>query len=503
MDPRLARMAALKQEKEAKERAQASESEAAGSHEGSGDSQPALHSTDELASSEANDVDGTELPQTVPLADEEIEDDVDGEENMADDADAEGDVDEDDDVDGEEQTQETQIGEQEQEAKSAELIAISGPNANSPQGAGPSTVSETNGLQEGQTGAEEEDDADGEAMEESEGEEETAPQQQEQPDKAQPQEQAVTEAIVEPTSEVIKTEAAASPPQPPADSKTAPLQPLSQKAEARDQVDAFLAQIQAQQSNGTLQSTSAPQPDLSTPAARRAHLLTRLEKEPRDSEAWLTLLADSEARLADGDPSWTIDDVRSTYDKFLEVYPSAARQWLAYIDLELSLSNFQQVEALFTRCLRSTPSVSLWKSYLSYTRRVNPLPAPSGSGDEEGERGRVRRLIEEAYEFATRHVGMSRDAGEIWGEYIKFIKDREAKTPWQSGQKMDDLRKIYQRVVGIPLANVEAIWREYDQFENGLNRVTVRNRRVECDAWASELTVSGSFTTDLSRPRSS
>lgn len=281
---------------------------------------------------------------------------------------------------------------------------------------------------------------------------------------------------------VVKTEPSEqSAPTPPPESKTAPLQSKAHKEEALAEVNNFLASVQ-NEAKATSASTGAAQPDLSTPAARRAHLLQRLEAEPRDAEAWLTLLADSESRLAEASPDWGIDEVRQTYEKFFEVYPNAARQWQAYIDLELGLSNFAQVEQLFTRCLRSTPSVSLWRSYLSYTRRVNPLPAPSTTGDEEGERGRVRKLIEEAFEFATRHVGMSRDSSEIWSDYLRFVKDREAKTPWLSGQKMDDMRRIYQRVVGIPVANVEQIWREYDQFENGLNRVTAKKFLAERSA---------------------
>ena len=38
---------------------------------------------------------------------------------------------------------------------------------------------------------------------------------------------------------------------------------------------------------------------------------------------------------------------------------------------------------------------------------------------------------------------------------------------------MDALRKVYHRAVQIPLENVEAIWRELDAFENGLNKITV------------------------------
>lgn len=38
---------------------------------------------------------------------------------------------------------------------------------------------------------------------------------------------------------------------------------------------------------------------------------------------------------------------------------------------------------------------------------------------------------------------------------------------------MDALRKAYQRAICIPVNNVEAIWQEYNQFENNLNKMTV------------------------------
>ena len=39
---------------------------------------------------------------------------------------------------------------------------------------------------------------------------------------------------------------------------------------------------------------------------------------------------------------------------------------------------------------------------------------------------------------------------------------------------MDALRKVYHRAVQIPLENVEVLWKDYEAFENGLNKITVR-----------------------------
>jgi hypothetical protein len=84
-----------------------------------------------------------------------------------------------------------------------------------------------------------------------------------------------------------------------------------------------------------------------------------------------------------------------------------------------------------------------------------------------------RDVIKKAYEFALRFVGQDRDAGEIWKEYIEYIKADPTSTERESQEKMDLLRSVYRRAVQIPLDNLEQIWREWDAFENGLNKVTV------------------------------
>jgi cleavage stimulation factor subunit 3 len=39
---------------------------------------------------------------------------------------------------------------------------------------------------------------------------------------------------------------------------------------------------------------------------------------------------------------------------------------------------------------------------------------------------------------------------------------------------LDNLRKIYQKATSNPIYGVENIWRDYDTFENGLNRLTAK-----------------------------
>lgn len=85
----------------------------------------------------------------------------------------------------------------------------------------------------------------------------------------------------------------------------------------------------------------------------------------------------------------------------------------------------------------------------------------------------TRDIVAKAYDFALQHVGQDKDSGDIWGEYIQFVKSGPANSTWEQQQKMDHLRKIYQRAVQIPLENVETLWKDYEAFENGLSKITV------------------------------
>lgn len=43
----------------------------------------------------------------------------------------------------------------------------------------------------------------------------------------------------------------------------------------------------------------------------------------------------------------------------------------------------------------------------------------------------------------------------------------------EEGHKITVLRRAYQRAVETPMHNLEAIWKEYDAFENDLNKILV------------------------------
>ncbi|KAI1131440.1 hypothetical protein F5Y10DRAFT_66685 [Nemania abortiva] len=188
----------------------------------------------------------------------------------------------------------------------------------------------------------------------------------------------------------------------------------------------------------------------------------RIKEDPKgDIEAWFALIEEQKRRHK-------IEDTRNTYERFLEIFPQAAEVWVAYLEMELSLDNFAQAEGIFSRTLFAVPHVQLWTAYLNYVRRRNDLNDPSGQ---------ARQTVSQAYEFVLNNIGQDRDAGPIWQDYILFIKTGPGQlggTSWQDQQKMDLLRKAYQRAICIPIANLNIFWKEYDQFELGLNKMTGR-----------------------------
>ncbi|KAF5020356.1 hypothetical protein F66182_7628 [Fusarium sp. NRRL 66182] len=226
-------------------------------------------------------------------------------------------------------------------------------------------------------------------------------------------------------------------------------------------------------------STASDRPVLPTPAAVPpvssnvtpalagldpvALLEARVKQDPRgDMDAWLNLIADHRR-------SSRLDQVRSTYNRFLEIFPQAADIWVEWIEMELGLDNFVDAEQLFGRCLMTVPNVKLWTVYLNYIRRRNDL-----NNDPSGQ---ARRTITQSYEFVIDNIGMDRDSGNIWQDYVQFVKNGPGQiggTGWQDQQKMDQLRKVYQRAIAVPMLTVNNLWKEYDQFEMGLNKMTGR-----------------------------
>jgi cleavage stimulation factor subunit 3 len=136
--------------------------------------------------------------------------------------------------------------------------------------------------------------------------------------------------------------------------------------------------------------------------------------------------------------------------------------------MELENDNFTAAEQIFGKSLLAVPNVELWTTYMNYIRRVNDL-----TNDPTGN---ARTTVSQAYDFVLANIGVDRDSGSIWSEFIQFIKSIPGQiggSSWQDQAKGDQLRKAYQRALCVPMSTVNNLWSDYNQFEMGLNKMNV------------------------------
>ncbi|KAJ2457454.1 mRNA 3'-end-processing protein rna14, partial [Coemansia sp. RSA 2337] len=187
----------------------------------------------------------------------------------------------------------------------------------------------------------------------------------------------------------------------------------------------------------------------------------RLARSSHDVEAWLGLV--NYAKLAGDDAL-----LHETYTDALKQYPSSGQLLASLAELELRRGNLQSAEAVFNSNLFSVPSIELWQCYLNYVLKANV----DGQGVvSQPER---RATVKQCYKLVLDNVGCDREAGRIWADYIGFLSSGQANAPYEEQQKTELLRETFQAAVAIPHLKVEEIWKNYDVFENRLDRATAK-----------------------------
>lgn len=127
------------------------------------------------------------------------------------------------------------------------------------------------------------------------------------------------------------------------------------------------------------------------------------------------------------------------------------------------------MESLFNRSLLEVLDVQLWSMYINYIRRRNSM--------QSGDVARSYNIINESFSFALKTIGMDKDSGPLWQDYINFLKTGPGTlggSGWQDGAKVDTLRDAYQKAIAVPTAATTTLWKEYDAFETGLSKINVR-----------------------------
>jgi cleavage stimulation factor subunit 3 len=136
--------------------------------------------------------------------------------------------------------------------------------------------------------------------------------------------------------------------------------------------------------------------------------------------------------------------------------------------MELQNEELNRAEVIFSKTLMSSTSVQLWSMYLDYIRRRHNINTDAT--------GSARLVVQEAFNLTLKQVGIDKDSGPIWQEYIQFVKSGPGViggTGWQDQQKVDAVRAAYRRALSIPTRQIHGFWLEYSNFE-----VTVSKQNV-------------------------
>ena len=208
-----------------------------------------------------------------------------------------------------------------------------------------------------------------------------------------------------------------------------------------------------------------PPPDsrLSNASIDRAR--ARLAANAHDLDAWQTLATEAAAAGAPGG--------RSLFEEVLERHPTSSETWRAYAECEIEGDSRtgerddDAVKSVFSRCLLACPSAKLWRAYTRYMVAANDPTDGAGVA-----------AIKAAFEYTVDAVGEDVDAGPLWVDYLTFLRAVDAKhvCPEVAERNGDcesarnvEVRKAFRRAVTSPTDAVDALYREYDAFESGLD----------------------------------
>ena len=198
----------------------------------------------------------------------------------------------------------------------------------------------------------------------------------------------------------------------------------------------------------------------------RCSIFTKeIQSDPYNYRAWNSLLAEINTHS-----NLNHSIATQIFDLALHYFPEEGKFWHFYASYEYHNSNFSHLEEIFTKALpTSINSIDLWRLYLKYVCKTSKVQ----EGDEVDVQKEKKETIVGAFEAALTSVGCSPFSGPLWQDYIDYAQRMHVGSFFEEQQKMELLRKIFSRAIIIPTSSVESIWKEYDAFENSLNKLTV------------------------------
>ncbi|CAH0487913.1 unnamed protein product [Peronospora farinosa] len=220
--------------------------------------------------------------------------------------------------------------------------------------------------------------------------------------------------------------------------QTSPITPKAWMDEDADEEeeDADLSQLQRQHS----------------PKFKRC--VAAVDKDKWNAYAWIALM--NEVQML------PIAEAREYYEAFLTQFATSGRWWKLYAEHELREKNYDRVQEIIKKSLMQLrcPNVDLWQFYLDFTKVVK-LDVAVNSKDLTAITT-AKKLMIDAFELAIERVGGSIHAAPIWQMYLTFVQEE------QDPQAFLNVRKLYHRMVMVPLNGMETIWRDYEKFERAI-----------------------------------
>ncbi|CAM9717905.1 unnamed protein product [Scytosiphon promiscuus] len=186
----------------------------------------------------------------------------------------------------------------------------------------------------------------------------------------------------------------------------------------------------------------------------------RIEVDPWDTDAWTGLVKEAGNNRGGGMSH------KDVLRKFIKQFPTSGRYRRMLAQAEMESGDWQAADKVLQEGLESCASLELWLLYLERVRRSAIAGGGGGRTEQEARDDTVA-----AFELALLHVGCNPGSTPLWQNYLDYIKSWEERSPLDKGNKMTAIRKVYRRVIALPLDGLEPLWRECEEFEMAGNEV--------------------------------
>ena len=180
--------------------------------------------------------------------------------------------------------------------------------------------------------------------------------------------------------------------------------------------------------------------------ARCIRMEQRARDDPLDADAWVVVLAEA----CEQQPA----DFRPLFQRCVQHFPSAPSVWYQWLDAEQRNRDMVAMEGIFEQCLLRCPHVELWRLYLNYLRN---------------EKRSAPKELQQAYELLLDAVGDDVNSGPLWVEYTSLMSDLVEPGAMPMAKSVSDARDAFQRALAQPAMGLEALWKEYEAWEQSMS----------------------------------